>query len=203
MKQIASILFGFIAIFVSACSYANDSTARVTAQSAETCTMLPQSKLTLAQFEELQHFTSPNSVIKHNYVENGCSPQAKTSMILGSPVCKFNDVIPVIGIAPTTLKDNGSVEIVLYMMRGTKQDFENAVAFFNSKYIDITDEYLTKLKGPKFYSSIHAWKSNDQYIVLGQNEPGYDPVEISLQLLIGTKEGVEHAGIDLNTCKSR
>lgn len=172
-----------------------------TANSAETCAISLQSKLTLTQFVELQQATSSNFVVKHDTNDDKCFPQAKGLMIFGKPVCNFNGVTPVIGIAITALKENESIEIAFYMMRGTEQDVEAAMSFYSSRYKDVTDEYLTKIKGPKFHGSTYAWKNGDQYIVLGQRERGFDSDEMSLHLLIGTKEGFEYAGTDSNKCK--
>jgi len=125
-------------------------------------------------------------------------------MIFGRPVCNLsypNVLIPVSGVAAFALQDSGNLDVVFYMMRGTTQDVESALAYFNKEYIEATDEYLKNMKVLRSYGTTHAWKNGEQYIILWQHEPGYDAVEMSLNLAIGNKNGIAFAGTDLNTCK--
>jgi hypothetical protein len=168
--------------------------------SAESCTLLTQQGTTLEQFVGTQ--LAENSTVLHQSDTDGneCFPQSKSSLIFGSPVCYLGYSIPARMAAATSIEGNGSVDVVLYGLRGTKQDVEFALSYFG-KYKEITDSDLKRIKGPRFFGTTHAWKSGNQYIILGQHEPGYDPVEMSLYLVVGTEQGIEFAGVDLNACK--
>jgi len=156
---------------------------------------------------ELTKFTADQLVKSPDAIElprmdgdNKCFPQSKFSIVIGKPVCHLGNSIPAIMVSASSIDDSGIVEFVMYSLRGTKSDFDFALSYFG-KYEDVTDYYLKHIKGSKFWGTTHAWKSGDQYIVLGQHEPGYEAVEMSLHLLVGTKKGIEFAGVDLNTCK--
>ena len=134
--------------------------------SEEICELPTQPDMTVKQFVEAQVSKSPHAFVVPGSEPNKCFPQEKTAVIIGRPVCYLsypNALIPVNGVAASSIQDSGSLDVVLYMMRGTKPDFDSALAYFNKEYVDATDEYLRNMKGPRFYGTTHAWKNGEQY----------------------------------------
>jgi hypothetical protein len=159
---------------------------------------------TVEQFVEAQKSESENVLVAPSSDGFGCSRQGKVVTMIGRPICHLNfleNLTPVNVIFSGSVAANGSVAVVGYLMRGTKPDIDSAIAYFDKKYVNVTSEELQTKKWEHYYGFSRAWRNGDQYIVLGQHEPGYDPLEISLHLSIGSEAGLEVSGADLNSCK--
>jgi len=170
----------------------------------EACEIVVPKNVTVKQFTDAQS-AKYKPIFTDNSAGNKCFPHGASSMMAGAPLCTmhFQSVVtPVKAISATTSEESGVAEVISYLMRGTKDDVDAAIIYFNKRYEEITEKYGTDVKGPRFYGPVHVWKNGDRFIILGQNEPGYSPVDMSLQLFVGSKAGLENIGADLNKCET-
>lgn len=170
----------------------------------EACEQINSTPRTVAQMVDAQMSRSQKAILIPDPEPNKCFPRATSAMVGGAPLCYLNFAntrVPVMAVMFGSTEDDSNAAVSMHVMRGTKMDVDAARAYFDQSYPDATEEYLKEIKGPRFHGPVRAWKNAEQYIVLGQDEPGYNPVHLSLSLIMGSKEGLRIAGIDLNTCK--
>ena len=171
-----------------------------TAYSNENCKPYPENTTSLQTFvEDIKSNRLDLNVVNIPNDNDKCKPELKTILITGNPVCLFKGMIPVNIVMASQIDEAVGMEFIMYLMRGTKKD----VDFSRSAYNDlksITKEYNEEIKGPRFVGKTYAWQDNNKIIALGYHEPGYEPIDRSLHLMIGSKRSLEVVGRDINSC---